>query len=748
MFTRTGLLLPILLILITAHSQPHHQTAKTYRYAPFGWDVGFLEFRPAQYGNQSHPLIIFLHGAGEDGDGSPTQLVRLEAAGIPRLIAAGATMKFGSDAFVVLSPQDNNNFNPGGGGSYWKVLAMLQYAKDSLQIDTNRIYITGLSMGGEGTWGAITYDTNVIKKFAAAAPISSIRPTPDGGYCNTAAMHMPIWAFHNIVDDNPYTQPLQQTKYVLDQIIACTNPSISPFPRITYFDTSGHNAWDAAYDTLHRIKAISYTSPFISNATQDTINLFEWFLLHTRSITPPANQPPVADAGSNITITLPTSSVTLNGSGSHDNDGTITTYAWTKISGGSATITSPSATSTTVTGLTQGTYQFKLTVTDNNSATGADTVQVTVNAAAPSGPYYGMDSVLLMGRYALVKRPTEDPNYTTTKKYPLIIEIADQYEYADQAPAGVTALFATGTPKLLQNGVNIYPGDHDGHPIYYIAVKYQPNAFGDLTIPDGFTQMWDTIMTRYPIDTTKDGNGKYKYVMLVGVGKGGATVFNFTNWNPNVGYGGIGSYRALNLKNIATSASYALQGWNDSNLISPAAFARLDNKRLRFFESDPPKSEPYIYTNVVAYSNAEAVQFILTGLTDSQVVDSLYSPYGSSSYTNIYKLLVDDTTTSLVQQPLARPGTTLALTVSDDNAANTLSVYPNPVKDLVNISATAGVKTMELYSVTGKRLSISIAPGSGGSNVQLNMSTLAKGIYFLHITTMDGSTRITKLVKQ
>jgi hypothetical protein len=255
-------------------------------------------------------------------------------------------------------------------------------------------------------------------------------------------------------------------------------------------------------------------------------------------------------------------------------------------------------------------------------------------------------------------------------------------------------------------------------------------------------------MTRYPIDTTKDGNGKYKYVMLVGVGKGGATVFNFTNWNPNVGYGGIGSYRALNLKNIATSASYALQGWNDSNLISPAAFARLDNKRLRFFESDPPKSEPYIYTNVVAYSNAEAVQFILTGLTDSQVVDSLYSPYGSSSYNNIYKLLVDDTTTSLVQQPLARPGTTLALTVSDDNAANTLSVYPNPVKDLVNISATAGVKTMELYSVTGKRLSISIAPGSGGSNVQLNMSTLAKGIYFLHITTMDGSTRITKLVKQ
>jgi len=748
MFTRTGLFLPILLIFITAHSQPHHQTAKTYHYPPLGWDVGFLEFRPAQYGNQSHPLIIFLHGAGEDGDGSPQQLVRLENAGIPRLIAAGATMKFGNDAFVVLSPQDNNNFNPGGGGSYWKVLAMLKYAKDSLQIDTNRIYITGLSMGGQGVWGAITYDTNDIKKFAAAAPISSIRPSPDGGYCNTAAMHVPIWAFHNIVDDNPNTQPLQQTKYVLDQIIACTNPSISPFPRITYFDTSGHNAWDAAYDTLHRIKAISYTSPFVSNATQDTINLFEWFLQHTRQTTTPSNQPPVADAGSNITITLPTSSVTLNGSGSHDNDGTITTYAWTKISGGAATITSPSAASTTVTGLVQGTYQFKLTVTDNNSATGSDTVQVIVNAGTSGGPYYGMDSVLLMGRYAFVKRPTEDPNYTTTKKYPLIIEIADQYEYADQAPAGVSALFASGTPKLLKNGINIYPGDHNGHPIYYIAVKYQPNAYGDFTIPDGFSQLWDTIMTHYPIDTTKDGNGKYKYVMLVGVEKGGATVFNFTNWNASMDYGGTGSYRALNLKNIVTSASHPVQGY-DSRLLSSSAYARLNNKRLRFFESDPPKNEAQnIYNSVVAYSNAEAMQFILTGLTDSQVVDSLYSPYGSTSNTNIYKLLVDDTTTSLAQQPQARPGTAQALGTIPDDAGKTLAVYPNPVKDMVRISATAGVRSMELYSATGKRLAVSITPGSGGSNVPLNMSTLAKGIYFLHVTTMDGSTQITKLVKQ
>ena len=58
------------------------------------------------------------------------------------------------------------------------------------------------------------------------------------------------------------------------------------------------------------------------------------------------------------------------------------TYSWTKISGpASGTITNSSSAATTVTGLTQGVYQFQLKVTDNNGATAIDTVQVTVNAA-------------------------------------------------------------------------------------------------------------------------------------------------------------------------------------------------------------------------------------------------------------------------------------------------------------------------------------------------------------------------------
>lgn len=96
--------------------------------------------------------------------------------------------------------------------------------------------------------------------------------------------------------------------------------------------------------------------------------------------TAPANQPPVSNAGANQTIQLPTNSVTAVGSGT-DSDGTIASYAWTKISGTGGTITSPSSSSTTITGLSQGTYVYRLTVTDDDGATAFDDLQVIVTAA-------------------------------------------------------------------------------------------------------------------------------------------------------------------------------------------------------------------------------------------------------------------------------------------------------------------------------------------------------------------------------
>ena len=98
---------------------------------------------------------------------------------------------------------------------------------------------------------------------------------------------------------------------------------------------------------------------------------------------PPPNQSPSADAGADVIITLPTNSTTLSGNGT-DQDGTIASYQWNKISGPSQyNIASPSTSQTSVDGLTQGVYAFELTVTDNSGAIAKDIVQITVNAAAP-----------------------------------------------------------------------------------------------------------------------------------------------------------------------------------------------------------------------------------------------------------------------------------------------------------------------------------------------------------------------------
>jgi len=92
------------------------------------------------------------------------------------------------------------------------------------------------------------------------------------------------------------------------------------------------------------------------------------------------NRPPVANAGTDQTITLPTNTVNLDGSGSTDPDNNITSYAWTKISGPSSfNISNANAVQTQVNNLVQGTYQFELKVADAGNLFSKDTIQVIVN---------------------------------------------------------------------------------------------------------------------------------------------------------------------------------------------------------------------------------------------------------------------------------------------------------------------------------------------------------------------------------
>ena len=96
------------------------------------------------------------------------------------------------------------------------------------------------------------------------------------------------------------------------------------------------------------------------------------------------NQLPVANAGADITVTLPANSTTLNGTGSYDPDGNIIKYDWRKESGPAATVVSPNGASTAVTGLVQGTYVFVLTIWDNKYEPTVDRVTVTIGVSGSS----------------------------------------------------------------------------------------------------------------------------------------------------------------------------------------------------------------------------------------------------------------------------------------------------------------------------------------------------------------------------
>jgi hypothetical protein len=96
-----------------------------------------------------------------------------------------------------------------------------------------------------------------------------------------------------------------------------------------------------------------------------------------------SNVAPTANAGADQGITLPTSQVTVDAVDSDDSDGTIAAYEWSKVTGGAATITTPTTESTTITGLAEGVYVFKVKVTDDDGAFAEDQMTVTV-AAAPS----------------------------------------------------------------------------------------------------------------------------------------------------------------------------------------------------------------------------------------------------------------------------------------------------------------------------------------------------------------------------
>jgi len=315
---------------------------------------GFYEYLPQGYNSsQTYPLLVFIHGTGELGQGNSSDLPKVLWNAVPHLINSGQfplsfTVNGQTHKFIVISPQFKQWPTPAD------VDAVVAHAIQNYRVNTSRVYVTGLSMGGGTTW-----------EYAAAYPgrVAAIVPTcgaswPDPSKSqNIANGNIAVWGTHNDFDG---TVASSNTKDYVSQIIQFGGNA-----KKTIWNVGGHDSWSQTYNT---------------NFRENGLNVYEWMLQYQKgSPPPPSNQMPTANAGSDKNISLPTNSTSLSGSGT-DPDGTIASYNWTKVSGPSATINSPSSGNTSVSNLVQGSYTFRLTVTDNLGSQSSDDVSVTVNA--------------------------------------------------------------------------------------------------------------------------------------------------------------------------------------------------------------------------------------------------------------------------------------------------------------------------------------------------------------------------------
>ncbi len=126
------------------------------------------------------PLLLFLHGLGECG----SDINRVKKHGPPKLIENGKRFPF-----VVVSPQCPR----GSRWEAWRLSVLLDEVINKNDIDEERVYITGLSMGGFGTWDLAAYSP---ERFAAIAPICGGGNTLDGKLLK----NLPVWVFHGAED--------------------------------------------------------------------------------------------------------------------------------------------------------------------------------------------------------------------------------------------------------------------------------------------------------------------------------------------------------------------------------------------------------------------------------------------------------------------------------------------------------------------------------------------------------------------
>lgn len=211
----------------------------TSKETSFGSLTGYITLPSDYKEGEKLPMIVFLHGAGEVGDSTPETVDKVCVHGIPKYFVKNPDHK--GLRVITASPQCID-------GLIWDQLTLLlkdwiDEVAEKYNADMNKISITGLSMGGFGTWNMITTYPDY---FCCAAPICG------GGVCwriNEKLQRMPIRVYHSIDDPSvPYTYSVLMTERARKHGVKVDF--------ITYTD-KGHGCWDTAYEDTDLIEWLS-----------------------------------------------------------------------------------------------------------------------------------------------------------------------------------------------------------------------------------------------------------------------------------------------------------------------------------------------------------------------------------------------------------------------------------------------------------------------------------------------------------
>ncbi len=224
----------------------------------------YYEYVPQGYPEpgKKYPLLIFLHGSGEQGPGNEATLPKVLRNGPPKLINNGTfptsfTVNGSTYKFIVISPQF----------VVWPTEedtdSIINYMISHYPVDIDRVYLTGLSMGGGTVWNYSGISQAHASRLAGIVPVCGAGYPYQDYAVRMAANNLPVWATHNVNDP---TVPSYYTVDYVNRMNSAPKPP-NPLAKKTIFQKDGHDAWTTTYDPAFK---------------ENGLNVYEWMLQYRR----------------------------------------------------------------------------------------------------------------------------------------------------------------------------------------------------------------------------------------------------------------------------------------------------------------------------------------------------------------------------------------------------------------------------------------------------------------------------------